>query len=303
MSIVVTGANGHLGSRLLPLLAQHAPVLALVRSANAAAQVNSVTQAMKPEAAARVGCTVLDYTDEAALGAALEGATEVVHLVGIIKEYPHTSYEQAHEGTTTALLAAAPASLQRIHYLSIVGSHPGAANACLASKGRAEQMLLDGPVPTTVIQVPMVLGEGDYASAAIDAQARRGFNVVFAAAARDQPIYAGDVTTAIVQSRELPATFNERLCLAGPEAVSKRTLITRAASVLGRDTTVVGLPAWIARWATRALEAVSSDPPITSAMLEILNHDDCYDPEPACRTLGLTLTPLDDTLSHVLRSV
>ena len=31
-------------------------------------------------------------------------------------------------------------------------------------------------------------------------------------------------------------------------------------------------------------------------MLEVLEHDDRVDPGPACRALGLTLTPLDETL-------
>jgi hypothetical protein len=33
-------------------------------------------------------------------------------------------------------------------------------------------------------------------------------------------------------------------------------------------------------------------------MLEVLEHDDDVDPEPACRRLGITLTPLDDALGR-----
>jgi hypothetical protein len=30
----------------------------------------------------------------------------------------------------------------------------------------------------------------------------------------------------------------------------------------------------------------------------VLEHDDCIDPTPACEQLGLSLTPLDETLDH-----
>jgi hypothetical protein len=33
-------------------------------------------------------------------------------------------------------------------------------------------------------------------------------------------------------------------------------------------------------------------------MLEVLLHDDCIDPEPAARALGITLTPLDAMLAR-----
>jgi hypothetical protein len=36
-------------------------------------------------------------------------------------------------------------------------------------------------------------------------------------------------------------------------------------------------------------------------MLEVLEHDDRIDPRPCCERLGLTLTPLDETLRRCLR--
>ena len=62
--------------------------------------------------------------------------------------------------------------MSRIVYLSILGSAPDADNDCLASKGRAETLLLDNRVATTVIRVPMVLGGDDPASASLRRQAQ-----------------------------------------------------------------------------------------------------------------------------------
>ena len=75
-------------------------------------------------------------------------------------------------GRSALAQAAARAGLERIVYLSIVGAGPDSPNACLASKGRAEDILLAGPVPAIVLRLPMVLGEGDYASQALAQRAR-----------------------------------------------------------------------------------------------------------------------------------
>ena len=330
-SILVTGANGHLGTQLVRQLAATRPVIAAVRSATAAAHLTEQLAATQdaPDARAPIGnhpvrVEVIAYNDVPALTELLTNCVGIVHLVGIIKESSTSRYFDAHEATTQALLDAlrqvgenqagnAPRAPVHVCYPSIVGARPDADNACLASKGRAEQMLLDSEHPTTVLQLPMVLGEGDYAAMAINQQARRRLNFVFAKLARDQPIYAGDVLQAITKT--IPATDTQpgpdttpqppsssRLVLAGPEAVTKAQLIKRAAAIRGRNSTVVGLPLFLARAFTHIIARLSDNPPITPAMLEILHHDDDYDTAAATQQLGITLTSLDDTLAKTAQN-
>jgi uncharacterized protein YbjT (DUF2867 family) len=188
----VLGANGHLGQRLLPELAQRGGVRALVRSEAAARAVRAL------ELGEACEVRVVDPLSADSVAAAIEGVSSVAHLAGILKETRNNRYRDAHEGPCEALAAAAhTAGVQRLVYLSILGSAPGSGNACLASRAAAEQILLDGPVPATVIRVPMVLGEGDYAAVALGRRARRGVNVVLRGASLEQPIYAGDVTAAL----------------------------------------------------------------------------------------------------------
>ena len=47
-----------------------------------------------------------------------------------------------------------------------------------------------------------------------------------------------------------------------------------------------------------ALERMLAEPPVTRAMLGVLEHDDEIDPQPAATRLGLALTPLAETLAH-----
>ena len=287
--VLVTGANGHLGRRLLERLAGQRPGRAVVRSERAARVLAEDVD---------VETRVLDYADASALAEAAQGCTHAVHLVGIIKEGSGSSYERAHEDTTRALVEAAEATgLKRIVYMSILGSEPGAANACLASKGRAEAMLLAAKTPALVLRVPMVLGEGDFASRALRNQALAP--VVFqprGGASLEQPIYAGDVVEALLAGITLDGLDDLCLDLAGPESLSHRQLVARAAALLGRRPRALPLPLWLVKGAAGVMERVSKDPPLTRTMLEVLDHDDDVDPSDACRRLGLELTPLDEML-------
>lgn len=291
--LAVTGANGHLGTRLLRARAGEG-VRALVRSARAAGHIDGLGLG---EA---VDVRVVDYGDPGDLAAALAGCEAVVHLVGILKEGSGNRYLDAHERSCKALAAAAEqAGLRRVAYLSIVGASPASGNACLASKGAAERILLQAPVPATVIRVPMVLGEDDYASRALAARARRDWNVVLRGASLEQPIYAEDVVRAVLAALE-EVDDSRSYDLAGPESLSRSALIHRAAHVLGRRTRVISLPLGLGMAAAWVLEKTSANPPVTRAMLGVLDHDDEVDSAPATAALGLELTPLDETLRRCL---
>lgn len=293
--ILVTGANGHLGRGLIASFEAPDSVRAVVRSQRAAEQVRRVRD---------VDLRIVDYTRREALADAARGCRAAVHFVGIIKETSAASYEDAHERTCEALAAAAAdAGLERLVYLSIIGSHPDSSNACLASKGRAERILLDAGVPACVLRVPMVLGRGDHASFSLRKQATSGVAPMPGGGATlQQPIDARDVLQAVRAALDSTPPLREALDLGGPECLSHRELVARAASLLGgRPGTVLPVPLGLVRAGISLLEGLSASPPMTKTMFEVLQHDDRVDPGPACKRLGIALTPLDETLRHCLR--
>lgn len=311
--IVVTGANGQLGRALLGDLAGagRSCVRALVRSARAAATIEALRIEPTPTIAE------VDYTSPHAMESALAGARFVVHLVGIIKETRDTRYVDAHENTCHALaLAASRAGVERIVYLSILGSLPDSANPCLASKGRAESMLLEGRVATTVLRVPMVIGGDDHASASLRRQARaRSVRLVAGGRTLQQPIDARDVRAAVLAVLGADGSRahrtgggggghgtgssgrNEVFDAGGPECLSHRNLVLRAARHWNNEPRIHSLPLPLARAGVGLLERLLPNPPVTRAMLDVLQHDDRIDPRPFCEKLGITLTPLDTTLA------
>ena len=300
--VVVTGANGVLGRALLRDLAARpdAEPVAAVRSRAAAQRVAA--------AAPGAACRVVDYGDPSSLTPLLKGAWAVVHLVGILRESATSRYAEAHEASAAALARAArEAACPRIVYISLLGAEPGAANPCLASKGRAEALLLEAAsgagagegegagagagaaaTTTTVLQLPMVIGGGDPASRALRRRAgRRALLLLGGGRHCDQPIDVRDAIAAIRSALERPPGGSAlRLAVAGPESLSYRELLLRCAALRGgrpRPPRIGALPVAWARAAAALAERCIANPPLTRAMLDVLLRDDRVDPEPACR--------------------
>jgi uncharacterized protein YbjT (DUF2867 family) len=147
-----------------------------------------------------------------------------------------------------------------------------------------------------------VLGENDHAAVALRARARSSTALlVRGGASFEQPIYAGDVIEAIVRGLDAPGLDDVALDLAGPESLTHRALVARASAILGRrPPRVVPLPRAVAFAGAWLAERLLADPPVTRAMLDVLDHDDRVDPADACRRLGISLTSLDEALRRCL---
>jgi len=82
--------------------------------------------------------------------------------------------------------------------------------------------------------------------------------------------------------------------LAGPESLTRAELYRRAAAVIGRTTRVRSIPMFLGYTMAWFLELFMSEPPVTRAMLGVLDHDDDIDVAKALRILELDkLTELD----------
>lgn len=302
---LITGANGNLGRRLIVQLLQSTrdDIVAVVRSDSALQtlqRLKSPRGDLSEVDCARLSVVVADYTNVAQLQGAAQGCDKAVHLVGILKATTFATYQAAHEDSCLALVEAlAATSVEHITYLSIVGSRPDASNACLASKGQAEAILAAGGPSACTLRVPMVLGEGDYASGALRRRATGNNGFVFRGESLEQPIYAGDVVNAIcaASTQQLEGGYD----LGGPECLTRKQLYQRGADLFANTPIFVSLPIGLGYVVAGVLEQFLGNPPITTAMLGVLDHDDNIDSEPTMKLLGMEkLTSLDAMLEAVL---
>lgn len=290
--ILITGANGHLGRRLIAALPPAFAVEALVRSPRARAMLLAHVGDRE-----QFNVTLADPCDAGAIADIGRGCEHVVHLIGTIKESRDSSYIDAHEKPAQALLQAAPRlALKHIIYLSILGADRASQSRCLRSRAATEEILMAAPTAVSIIRVPMVLGEKDRASLALARRATAKRVVLFRGKSLEQPIYAGDVIDAIANLLKVSEPIGEIYDLAGPESLSQTELITRAAALMNNRPSIYSLPLQIGFALAHLLELMRHKPPLTREMLRVLDHDDAIDPTQAAAGLGISLTLLDETL-------
>ena len=299
--ILVTGANGNLGKKFI-LSKGKVDVCALVRSEKAKDDLMSFVKANGVQDVQIVKC---DYLDEEVIKELAKSCSYLLHLVGIIKENKDNRFNVVHKQTTKVLMEAIKGSgIKKCCYISILGAKEDSTNTCFSSRGFAEKLFLDSDIPSLVLQVPMVLGEGDYACEALKKNALSGINFSFRKLSLEQPIYAKDIIEVI--NIDINRTFKENhssigiKALAGPTSLTREKLIMKTAKQLGVKVKVFSLPLLLGYILARLSEMLFSYPPITRAMLGVLDHDDDIDPLPSCKELGINLTALDEMLEATI---
>jgi len=149
--ILVTGGTGFVGHEVVrELLALGGTVRLLVRRPDRAGNL-----AHHP----RVELAVGDALRPETLPAVMTGVTAVIHLVGIIAETSHVTYEQAHiEATRNLLAAARQAGVTRWVQMSAIGTRPGARSRYHLTKWQAEELVRQSGLDWTIFRPSLIYG-------------------------------------------------------------------------------------------------------------------------------------------------
>ena len=293
MTIAVTGANSSVGLNLLSHLTnvEDSVVNAIVRSDHAAESIPS-SPAVTPQ--------IIPYEDVEQLTRAMEGASCVVHLAGVLIESKTSTYKKANVDTAAAIAEAARRSgLEHIVLVSVIGANPDSPNRYLRSKGDAERLVTGSGVPSTIIRTPILLGR-DTAGAAGLMRAVRQEKVRLLDGGRYKmrPLDLDDLSRAIlaaIKTRREGVSIYE---LVGPEVIRYRELVTRAANMVGRTPSIGTTPVWIAK-AGAAIRSRTKGGGVSPTVIDVIIADETVEIN-ADAELGIELTPLSATLEKIL---
>ncbi|MGE3538926.1 MAG: NAD(P)H-binding protein [Candidatus Tectimicrobiota bacterium] len=297
MDIVITGANGAVGTALLRHLRQSSGktrlrLRALVRSAAGAATLQKLG----------VEIQVVDYQQPALLRSAMAGTEALVHLAGALIPRRGETLQQANVETTRALVEAATATgVTTCVYLSFPGADPASQNDYLRTKGLAEASLQQASFAGAIFRVPLLLGPDSPALLQLCRMARAPFlPLVSGGAVRLQPLAQADVLAAIVRVLSAPPRPLRVLDLVGPETLTYATLLHQVCARLGTRPRILPIPGGAVRLSARVAGALLPVLAWNPSLYEILFCEHLADSTAACNALGLTLTPVSATLDQAL---
>ncbi|MGD8413406.1 MAG: SDR family NAD(P)-dependent oxidoreductase, partial [Candidatus Latescibacterota bacterium] len=152
--LLVTGATGYIGGRLVPrLLERGHGVRCVVRRPR---KLDSRTWRSHP----RVEVVQCDVSDTAQLEAAMEGCSDAYYLIHSMLAAGQSYHEQDVMLARSFGRAAGRAGLRRIVDLGGLGEMGDGLSEHLASRRRVESVLAEGSVPVTVLRAAMIIGSG-----------------------------------------------------------------------------------------------------------------------------------------------
>lgn len=233
--------------------------------------------------------------DEASIARALEATSAVVNAVGLLAPTGAQTFEAIHvEGARHAAKAARAAGIKRFVHISAIGADLNSPSRYARTKAAGERAVLEEFPDAVILRPSIVFGPEDEFFNRFAAMARISpfLPLIGGGKTRFQPVYAGDLGTAVanaVEGKASPGTIYEA---GGPEIYSFRELLDMTQAYAYRKRLYLPLPFWLAK-----VQAVLTAPlpnslrPITLDQVRLLERNNVV--SEAAISEGRTLAGLD----------
>jgi uncharacterized protein YbjT (DUF2867 family) len=296
--VCVVGGSGFIGRYVVKRLAARGAVVSVV------SRHASEAQFLKPMGdVGQIALIDADLADEAALAAALEGASAVVSSVGILYERGRQRFRLLHaDGPARLARLAAAAGARHFVHVSALSADARAASAYARSKAEGEAAVKAAFPAATVLRPSLVFGPEDDFFNRFGAMARMApaLPLVGGGGTRFQPVYVGDVADAVMAALERPEAAGKTYELGGPAVLSFRELMELLLAEIGRRRLLVPMPFGLAGLAAFFMEFMPK-PMLTRDQVQLLQRDSVVTPSASGLTdLGITPTALELVLPTYL---
>jgi uncharacterized protein YbjT (DUF2867 family) len=231
MRVLVTGATGFVGSRLVPALldAGH-EVVTLVRDAD------------RYDPPAGVDVVEGDLLEPGSFEAALDvgAAYYLVHSMSARDDFAARDRRAARNFSR----AASEAGVERVIYLGGLGEERDRLSAHLRSRRDVERILATGDYALTTLRAAIVVGAGSAGFEMIVQLASRLPVMVTPRWVRTpcQPIAIDDVIAYLVGVLDAPETAGETYEIGGPEVLTYAEMMRRTGRHVGRAPALITVP-------------------------------------------------------------
>jgi len=233
----------------------------------------------------------------------IEGCDAVIHLVGIIREYPKkgVTFEKAHvDGTKSVADTALRTGARRFIHMSALGARPNASTRYFSTKWAAEEYLRSLPLNTTIFRPSVIIGpNGEFTAMLKQLCSLPLTPVIGNGNYRLQPVAIANVVECFIRALGDPGTIGKAYSVGGPEPVSFNDMLRVFTEVMGKKARLLHFPKEPIKLMTKIFQRIPGWP-ITTEQLAMLEEDQVCDTGPLLEDINIKLIPYRDACALAL---
>ena len=297
--VLVTGGTGFVGTHVCrALIARGFLPRLLVREGSEGKIPPDVRKACR--------VTPGDVTNRESVEYAAQGTMAVVHLVGIIREFPErqVTFERLHVAATRNVVDAARRwEISRFVHMSALGARAGGRTGYFDSKGMAEEYVRQSGLSWTIFRPSVIFGPGDRFLGVLAGILRKAPAVPVPGdgSYRLQPVFVGDVAKGFSDAVGRPELEEKTFDMGGPQQLTYNELLDEVAASVGRRARKVHIPLTLLGPAVRFMERFETFP-LTTEQLEMLHAGNTCDYQPFYSAFEFMPLSLSDYLAGARRA-
>jgi uncharacterized protein YbjT (DUF2867 family) len=231
----------------------------------------------------------------ASIEAAMRDSHAAINLVGILAESGAQTFDAVQAAGAGAVARAAAAVGARMVHVSAIGADENSLSRYGRSKAAGEKAVLSAVPTATIMRPSVVFGPEDqftnrFASLATISPL---LPLIGGGLTRLQPVYVGDVATAVADAVDGKTGEGATYELGGPEVLTMREIMEIILAAIERRRMLVSLPFGLAKLQALLLQFAPGPLKLTPDQVALLRSDNVV--SHAAKAAGLTLEGLGIT--------
>jgi uncharacterized protein YbjT (DUF2867 family) len=228
----------------------------------------------------------------ASVEAAMRGSYAAINLVGILAESGAQSFEAVQARGAGAVARAAAAVGADMVHVSAIGADEKSRSGYGRTKAAGEKAVLSVTPSATIFRPSVVFGPEDQFTNRFAALARvsPALPLIGGGVTRMQPVYVGDVATAVADAVDGKTKAGATYELGGPEVLTMREIMQIILATIERRRMLISLPFGLAKLQALMLQFAPGPLKLTPDQVALLRTDNVV--SDAAKAGGLTLEGL-----------